>query len=101
MNFTTKDICEIIDACGKSGVLEFNYQDLRITFQARKNDGQEEPYYQSPGPVTEIASNKFDERIIQQDELAVKDDELALMRIEDPLAYERLLMTRELETEGD
>jgi hypothetical protein len=99
--FTAKEICEIIAACGNSGVLGFSFQGLRITFPERKNDGQDELQFQSPGPVTAIGSNRFDESLIRQDELAMKDDELSLLKIEDPLAYERLLMQRELEPDGD
>jgi len=101
MTFTAIEVCEIIAACGNSGVKEFAFRDLRITFQARKNDGQDEPIYQSPGPVTEIVSNQFDESLIQQDEMAMKEDELSLLKIEDPLAYEQMLMRRELEPDGD
>ena len=96
-SFTPKEICEIILLCSNSGVIEFNYDNFRIVFQARKIDGEEELQSQSPGPVTAIPEDAFNSSIITQDELSVKDDELSLMQIEDPLGYENMLVQRELE----
>jgi hypothetical protein len=94
--FTTNELCAIIRECGISGVEEFCYSNLRISFHARKENGEENPHInQSPGQVTEI-QNKFDDSIIQQDEQNLKEDELSLLRIEDPFAYEKLILQREL-----
>lgn len=98
---SSQDICEIIKTCGESGVVDLEYGNLRISFQARNEPCQDELHYQSPGPVTAIPKVMEEDNLIRPDEMSVKEDELANMIIEDPLQYEALLANKELETGDD
>ena len=96
---TSRYICEIISQCGESGVTEFNFKELHISFQDKKDVCNEAAHTQSPGQVTAIDENMMDtESFIRQDEMDAKDEELAEMKIQDPFGYETLLAQKELES---
>jgi len=96
--FSTQGICEIIKECGKSGVTEFSYKELRISFQASKESCKDCIHAQSSGQMTAISNNIVDEdSLIKQDEIVAKEFELEEMKLQDPLQYETLLAERELE----
>ena len=86
--------------CGKSGVHDFVFNELHISFQARKEECQDISLTQSPGPVT--ANNEILDEVslIQQDEIVAKDLELEELRIQNPFEYENMLCQDELE-EGE
>jgi len=96
-DLTGKEICDIIKSCGESGVSEFNFGGLRISFPARNDVCQDTSHTQSPRQVTAISSMFDENSFIQQDEADAKDEELAEMKLQDPLQYETLLAQQEFE----
>ena len=95
-SFSSQGMCEIIKACGESGVVNFEHKELRISFQARKDDCQDSLHTQSPGQVTAIDKIIDEDSLIQQDEMLVKELELEELKLQDPLQYETLLAEQEL-----
>ena len=97
MNFDFDQICGIIKLCKESEIAKFSYGDLRFSFQARGAEGKDELPIESLGQGTEIISQEKLQDFIQQDEIKMKDEELALLRLQDPLKYEELFEIGELE----
>jgi len=96
-NFTSEDICEIIKTCGDSGVITFECDGLRLSFQDRKEEVKNTTIPYSPGQVEAIPKILDEDSLIKQDEMNVKEDELAELRLRNPFEYETLLAERELE----
>ena len=93
-----KDICDIIKACKGSGISELAVGDLII----RRGN----PEALVEGIPTARAKPLLEEKIgvesLQTDEQMTKEDRLALLQLEDPLEYERLMLAGDLidSTEG-
>lgn len=94
---TSYGICEIIKQCGESGVAEFKYGNFHITFQARNGECIDETPYQSPGQVTAIAKVLDEDELIKLDEINAKEEDLAQIKLQDPLQYEELLACQEFD----
>ena len=95
-NFSSQGICEIIKACGESGVVDLEFRGLHISFQARKDDCQDCLHTQSSGQMTAIPKIIDEDSLIQQDEMVIKELELEELKLQDPLQYETLLAEQEL-----
>ena len=95
-SLTSPEICEIIKQCGESGVIDFEFNELHISFQARKVDCQDHLHTQSPGQGTAISRIIDEDSLIMQDEMMLKDLELEELKLQDPLQYETLLAEQEL-----
>lgn len=83
-------------ACVNSKVIEFRYGDLNILFE----DSHKEAAIPQAVPVTRAvqqAQQQVDINTIETLEGIIKEDQLEQMMIEDPLEYERALLSRELE----
>ena len=104
---TASEIREIILVSAQSNVLELEFQGLRLKFGER---GPAKPLVTpSRAPETtrpaEAAlsdsehTTQTQESILER-EAEVKRERLALMQIEDPLQYEKLVASGELEDEG-
>ncbi len=102
-SFTSQEICEIISECGKSGVENFEFFDLHMTFQTKKSTWGDQitPLpglftTQSPGQVTAISSPN-DNSLVKSNETNATQDEIAEMQLQDPFQYEQLLAQKEFE----
>ena len=109
-----KEICALIRACGEAGVSELEFDQLRLKFHEPAQTGpvwtMTYPTAQTdsadPGTTKRKRKSKQGEPVFFeeqqefpfiQDELNVREDQLELMRIENPAEYERLLAQGELE----
>lgn len=104
-------ICALIKTCGENNVACFKSGDLVIRFHRPGKPDQktsEWPAFaahSAPHTDTEISGNpNQDEKqqeiakdALERDEISAKEEDLAIMRIEDPFGYERLLASRDLE----
>lgn len=96
----SSEICDIIKTCFKAGVTSITLGELQISFHARKEASKTLIDEQSHGHVTAIPSNLFDEKdLIQTDEIKLKDEYLAELKLSDPFEYESLLASDELTEE--
>lgn len=99
-----KEICQIIKTCKQSGVDFFKHADIEISFSPRRNEEVQThrngdavvvehtfPPTEDPKPLGNADQMK------QMDEQAVSDAEENQLLIEDPLAYERLTISRDIE----
>lgn len=92
--FTTKDICSIIKACSTSGVREFKYLDLSLSFVQVETDRAIDPVF-IPEAIKQQSISQAREAF-EKEEMKYKEDELELMQIVDPLQYEELLKTGDI-----
>lgn len=90
-NFTSREICAIIEACGKSQVVNFNYQGLALSFGTQGS---------SLGPTvgTGVLTNAHDTNfegsknlIPWGDEEHRLNDEHAQLLMDDPVAFEQAM----------
>ncbi len=98
-SLTSSDICEIIRECGTSGVTKFNLGELHISFQTRKDAWEDISHIHPLDQEAKINNLGQIDRLIRQDELTLKDQELAEKRLTDPFEYETLLAQEELTEE--
>ena len=92
-NLTNAEICGIIEACGKNNVRRFSFGGLVITFG--ENGVENIQYENSPVAKTE-STRKVDTESLLQDEIAIREGQLAMMDVTDPVQYEKLLEQGEL-----
>ena len=96
-NLTSQEVCEIIKQCGESGVVNFNFRELHVTFQDREEQRQDPPQIQSPGQVTANTEILDEKSLIQQDEATAKELELEELKIQNPFEDENMLCQSECE----
>ena len=90
-NLTSKDICAIIDACGKSGVLEFKYGRLSLKFAG---------FVQYEETLPNICATDMDvinDISDRKDDINESQENLEEMLLTDPEKYEELVSRGELE----
>jgi hypothetical protein len=87
--FSCNDACAIIDVCAKNNVSTFLFRDLSIEFHPKASQAEDRPSQGLPTQTT----NSEEERISSKKErLSLAEDELDLLRIEDPATYEEFMM---------
>lgn len=110
--FTVSELCAILKACGTSAVAELKFGDLHVIFGPRPEvitvSEHRTPLVLPmekelmPDPATEIAATqeKIARESLELDEIQNKEDQLALLAIEDPVTYEELLANGELDEDA-
>lgn len=94
--FKTTEICEIIKACGQYGVREFNYLGLKFSF-GNTFAPTTEPIF-VPEPIIQMAESQTREAH-SKNETDLKQEQLDMMLLEDPEAFEELLRAGDLKDE--
>lgn len=97
--FTSADICAIIKECGQSGVREFNFNELKISYGPATVAPAIEPL-RVPYQVQEETDSQAREAI-ERRELQLKDELINSLIVEDPEGYEQLLKDGELVDEAE
>jgi hypothetical protein len=105
---SAKDICQIIKSCKQAGVENLKLADIEIRFSSQRNESapthrngdavvveEEFPPTEDPQPLGNADLMK------QMDEQAVSEAEESQLAIEDPLAYERHIIRRDIERNRD
>lgn len=98
---SSEEVCKILDACAKKGVIELKFGPLEVRFQPK---AQSHPK-KAPGPI--IPAHPEPENILQEqreaekaellrEEIRTKEDEVDELVLTDPLKYEELIESGEL-----
>ena len=91
-NLNCKDICSIIKECAKNGVAEFKYQTLQVSFKAKEIiEVDSHPVQVSTEEIPENYIEEVEKEHVHQEELILKERDLANMPIEDPEQFEKML----------
>lgn len=98
-DLSAAEICRIIKVCKNAGVQDFEFSGLKLSFLPRRNEEVVEP-----GQVTSTVSTEASEKTPQDapnlspmDENAFEEAEEAQLMIDDPLAFERMQIQRDIE----
>lgn len=89
-----EDICLIIKTCSSHAVKKISYKGLSIDFYTNVATPVIEPAF-----VSEELQQKQDSQAreaLSSDELQVREEELSQLAIEDPVRYEKMLMSGDL-----
>ena len=100
----SKDICEILEACGKFGVRELSYESLQVKFGPAPREASDQNQNTNSSSVTEITENKHKEqteRAVEEAEVLTREEQLAYAMVENPALYEQLLRDGELEDDDN
>lgn len=111
----TADVCLIIEKCDIHGVASLKFGDLELSFcppvetpalkrQPHRADstGTVEPHSTIPDATMSDQQHKnLSKAALEQDELTLREQEIAELLITDPLEAERMLRDEELEDDDD
>lgn len=94
-----KDVCAMIRACGESGVTELSFGPLTIRFAPKPSVGESpsEPPKTEFHPPMYYRTTEEEQTQLLRDEVALKEERLAMALLEDPVEFEKLLAAGELE----
>lgn len=100
--FNVEQVCAIISKCAESGVTELKFGDLHVSFQPKSEQTTQaatwaRPAHHSDTEISEELLRQTDKERLEQDERRFREEQLAEMMLTDPLAYEELLASGELE----
>jgi predicted nucleic acid-binding Zn-ribbon protein len=105
ISLQVKDICAIIKSCRNCGVTKFKFGDLEVDFgrPALSPHGKcgEAVNHLSVAEITDEIHEKQMKEALEQDELRLKDEQVAQALIENPLLAEQLIMDGELEDDSE
>jgi len=94
-SFDTQAITAIIDSCSRNGVAKFSYAGLELSFLTVDKAPATEPVFVRPELQVAQDSQASDSRT--KEEALLRANALEQMLLDDPLEYENLLRTREIE----
>jgi hypothetical protein len=94
MELTAKDICNILRACRESGASKLKFAGIEAEFFPADYMKASESLPEAEISVEQAAV--VDEQQLARDEFRAKSERLAMMLIEDPAQYEKLLLDGEL-----
>jgi hypothetical protein len=91
MQMTADDICNILKTCAEANVAHLSLGKLQVTFK----ESQTPPinYMEVGDPLMQ---DVLAGEAVERDELVHKDEELARLEIEDPVAYEKAILSGDL-----
>ena len=97
---SAEEVCSILKACGEAQVSVLKFRNLYVKFggpaEHQKNDLATVSPIIPETEISEQASNVSTEALLKEARLT-KEERLALLQIEDPHEYEKLLFSGELE----
>lgn len=98
-------ICAIIEACAKHGVTSLKLGDFEMQLGPQTQLGATTPVVDKPStasqpPVAEMTAQDHeqqDAKALEQNEIDIREQQIAELLVNDPLAAEKLMMTGELQ----
>lgn len=94
-SFDTKAIIDIIEVCSRNGVAKFSCGGLELSFLHVDKAPITEPVFIRP--EVQAAQNSQAKDSLTKEEAMIRSNVLEQMLLDDPLEYENLLRTREIE----
>lgn len=94
-SFDTDGISRIIEVCSRNGVAKFSYGGLELSFLQIDRAPVTEPVFVRP--ELEVAQESQARSSLTKEEVALKQDQLEQMLLDDPVEYENLLRNRDIE----
>ncbi len=92
----TEEVCRILEACAKSGVSELMFRTLTVRFDRPVEQTVVKLPDTAPAQVR-ADQEKMAKESLLQDEIQVREDQIADLMITDPVTAEELIRSGELE----
>jgi hypothetical protein len=94
-SLTVDEVCRILIECARTGASELQFRDLHVSFGAQATEIVE-PH---SSIAAEMAPNheKMNQDALENDELALREEQMSLLAIENPMAFEQAIMDGELD----
>jgi hypothetical protein len=97
---STEQVCLILEASAKSGVAELKFGGLHVKFATKADAAQGHAQLDAEtAPVkvlTEDQHTKQTADVIEHDQIRLREEELANALVEDPMRFENMLRSGEL-----
>jgi hypothetical protein len=101
-NMNSNDICTIIEACSKCGVVNFKVDSLEIDFGKSISSSPEGLPTNAPSKEQiDILQQVISKQALALDDYKARKSTLELLPLTDPVAYDELAMSGKLDTEED
>lgn len=97
MNLKPRDLLELVKVCSESGVSEISLQDIRIVFGPKTRVQEQQEIIEAQETLREAA--EVERKYIDKSEQELREEQLALLLLEDPAEFERLEALGELDGE--
>lgn len=94
-SFDTDGISRIIEVCSRNGVAKFSYGGLELSFLQIDKAPITEPVFVRP-EISGIQESQAKDSLTKE-EVALKQEQLEQMLLDDPVEYENLLRQRDIE----
>lgn len=94
-SFDSESITRIIEVCSRNGVAKFSYGGLELSFLQVDRAPTTEPVFVRPELA--VAQESQARSSLTKEEVALKQDQLEQMLLDDPVEYENLLRQRDIE----
>lgn len=96
-----KELCDLVKVCGDAGVLELVYGDTRVIFEPKAKGTNQSS--ETETVVTREIKQQPEHEInhLMKDTIDLKEDQLSMALIENPADYERLVLSGDLEDDGE
>ena len=94
-SFDTDEISRIIEVCSRNGVARFSYGGLELSFLQIDKAPITEPVFVRP-EIAGIQESQAKDSLTKE-EVALKQEQLEQMLLDDPVEYENLLRQRDIE----
>ncbi|MFA9263201.1 MAG: hypothetical protein ACEQSB_07770 [Undibacterium sp.] len=91
MALDVESVCRILKTCHESGVSELTFAGLKVKFGVPATASEE-----MLAPVSPVVAHEIEAEAIAQAESRIREDQLANLPLENPLAFEELLAQGEL-----
>lgn len=99
-DLSADEICRIIESCKNAGVQDLEITGLKLSFLPRRNVEVDQPG-QASSVVTETTASELTPKDAKEidlmDQTSMDEAEEAQLMIDDPLAFERLQIQRDIE----
>lgn len=93
------ELCAILRSCRQNQVLELRFRGLEVTFATQGSDAQ--PPELQPRRVSTAKATKEVEAVekhgLKEAELRLREEQLDLLAVEDPVAFEKFLLSEDAE----
>lgn len=96
---SVEDLCKILESCSKMGVAVLKFRDLEVSFTSPQSIG---PSGQKLPEITENVireQNQSEKSSVFEDEMDLREQQIAELLITDPLRAEELMAQGDLKEE--
>lgn len=103
-NLTVRDVCAIIKACSSYGVTSLKFGELQVKLNPKEvlpSSSNPKPTIPTVDEITEHQHEDQTKEALEDEEIRLRQSQIALALIENPELAEQLMIDGELEDDDD